>query len=187
MTDNDRKPIVHVLPAILTGAAALIAALTTVYINMRGERQAPAQLPAAATSAAPKSAAAPALAARLRLQVDRIAVQHDGSVGTTDWRFAVEADGEPLFVFSQDELDETGGRNVVVPKDVQAVLRLAAGRHARIAVEGWRGSRLRISEGEPDVRGEGVLSASGALPPMAVRAARDRDGAFVFYFSATRD
>jgi len=187
MADNERKPVAHVVPAILTGAAALIAALTTVYINVRGDRHDDKPSTAATVAVAEKPTASPATQSdRLQLQLDRIVVQHDGSVGTTDWRFTVEADGEPLFVFSQDDLDESGGRNVAVPKDAQAVLRLAAGRRAKITVEGWRGSRLRLTEGEPDVRGEGVLSASGALPPMAVRAARDRDGAFVFYFSVTQ-
>ena len=171
------------VPAILTGAAALIAALTTVYINVRGDRH--DDKPSAA--ATDKSKASPVTQSdRLLLHLDRIAVQHDGSIGTTDWRFTVQADGAPLFVFSQDDLDESGGRNVAVPKEAQAALRLAAGQRAKITVEGWRGSRLRLIEGEPDVRGEGVLAASGALPPMAVRAVRDRDGAFVFYFSTIR-
>lgn len=185
MADNERKPVAHALPAILTGAAALIAALTTVYINVRGDRHddKPSVVAAAAGAGTPMTSAA-TQSDRLRLQLDRIAVQHDGSIGTTDWRFTVKADGEPLFVFSHADLDDSGGRNVAVPKDAQAVLRLAAGRRATITVQGWRGSRLRLVEGEPDVRGEGILAADGALAPMAVRAAHERDGAFVFYFSA---
>jgi hypothetical protein len=153
MADNDNKPtggkpIAHVVPAILTGAAALIAALTTVYVNVRGDRQ-PQSQPAAATTAAPPATRQPiapvAQAARkLQLQVDRIAVQHDGSPGTTDWRFTVEADGEPLFVFSQDDLDDSGGRNVAVPEAAAGKLVLAPGARVRISVQGWRGSRLRL-------------------------------------------
>jgi hypothetical protein len=193
MTDNNdnkpgRKPAVHAVPAILTGAAALIAALTTVYVNVRGDRQSQPQ-PAAATSAAtpatPQAAAPVVQAARkLRLQVDRIAVQHDGSPGTTDWRFTVEADGEPLFVFSQDDLDDSGGRNVAVPEHAAGNLELAPGAHVRITVQGWRGSRLRLVQGAPDVRGEGVLAAAGAMAPLQVQAEAPGDGAFVFYFSA---
>jgi hypothetical protein len=193
MTDNNdnkpgRKPAVHAVPAILTGAAALIAALTTVYVNVRGDRQSQPQ-PAAATSAAtpatPQAAAPVVQAARkLRLQVDRIAVQHDGSPGTTDWRFTVEADGEPLFVFSQDDLDDSGGRNVAVPEHAAGNLELAPGAHVRITVQGWRGSRLRLVQGAPDVRGEGVLAAAGAMAPLQVQADTPGDGAFVFYFSA---
>jgi hypothetical protein len=192
MADNDNKPtggkpIAHVVPAILTGAAALIAALTTVYVNVRGDR--PQPQPAVATSAATpatRQAVAPVaqLARKLQLQVDRIAVQHDGSPGTTDWRFTVEADGEPLFVFSQDDLDDSGGRNVAVPEHAAGKLVLEPGARVRITVQGWRGSRLRLVQGAPDVRGEGVLTAAGALAPLQVQADEPGDGAFVFYFSA---
>jgi hypothetical protein len=189
MADNDNKPtggkpIAHVVPAILTGAAALIAALTTVYVNVRGERQPPP--PAVATTPATPAARQPAapVARKLQLQVDRIAVQHDGSPGTTDWRFTVEADGEPLFVFSQDDLDDSGGRNVAVPGDAAGNLALAPGARVRITVQGWRGSRLRLVQGAPDVRGEGVFAAAGAMAPLPVRADAPGDGAFVFYFSA---
>lgn len=192
MADNDNKPtggkpIAHVVPAILTGAAALIAALTTVYVNVRGDRQPQPQAAATATAMpATHQAAAPAaqLARKLQLQVDRIAVQHDGSPGTTDWRFTVEADGEPLFVFSQDDLDDSGGRNVAVPERASGNLELAPGARVRITVQGWRGSRLRLVQGAPDVRGEGVLAAAGALAPLQVQAGEPGDGAFVFYFSA---
>ncbi len=184
MADNERKPVVHVVPAILTGAAALIAALTTVYVNVRGDRHAATTTAAGAAATAKPAATPTAQAQRLRLQLERIAVQHDGSIGTTDWRFTVEADGEPLFVLTQDDLDETGGRNVVVPRDAQAELRLEPGRPATIAVEGWRGSRLRIGEGKADVHGTGSLSAGGAMAPRKVSATQERDGAFVFYFSA---
>ena len=192
MADNDNKPtggkpIAHVVPAILTGAAALIAALTTVYVNVRGDHP-PPQSAAATTVATPaaRQPVAPVVQAarKLQLQVDRIAVQHDGSPGTTDWRFTVEADGEPLFVFSQDDLDDSGGRNVAVPERAAGHLELAPGARVRITVQGWRGSRLRLVQGAPDVRGEGVLAAAGALAPLQVQAGEPGDGAFVFYFSA---
>ena len=194
MADNDSKPIggrpahdrpiVHVVPAILTGAAALIAALTTVYINVRGDK--PSQpTPGATTATAAIPRGTPA-AVPLRLEIDRIAVQHDGSIGTTDWRFAVTADGQPLFVFAQDGLDETGGRNVALPVGAAGNLRVANGRPVRIGIEGWRGSRLRLAQGKPDARGEGTLSAAGASVAIKVQAGQPEAGAFVFYFSATR-
>ena len=189
MADNDNKPttgkpIVHVVPAILTGAAALIAALTTVYVNVRGDK-ASHSAPATSTVASAPRTAAPA-AVTLRLRVDRIAVQHDGSIGTTDWRFAVTADGQPLFVFAQDALDETGGRNVALPVDATGDIQVAKGKPVRLSIEGWRGSRLRLAQGEPDVRGEGWLSAAGASA-IKVQAEKPEAGAFVFYFSAIRD
>ena len=184
MADNEKKPIVHVVPAILTGAAALIAALTTVYINVRGDR--PSSAPATATTVAATPRTTPPAAVASRLRVDRIAVQHDGSIGTTDWRFAVTADGQPLFVFAQDGLDETGGRNVALPADAAGDIRVANGKPVKISIEGWRGSRLRLAQGEPDARGEGVMSASGASAAITVQAGKPEAGAFVFYFSATR-
>ena len=188
---RDRKPALHLVPAILTGAAALIASLTAVYVNVRGDRaakDAPAHV-APATPATPKvatkAAPTPAPVDRWIVRVDRIAVQHDGSVGTTDWRFEVQADDEPLFVFEQDGLDETGGRNVARPRDAAGTVRLGAGRGATVVVRGWRGSRLRLVEGAPDVEGRGVLTARGTLAPVAVHGAEPGDGAFVFYFSAS--
>ncbi|HVR82632.1 MAG TPA: hypothetical protein VHF02_11220 [Luteimonas sp.] len=184
MADNDKKSVAHVVPAILTGAAALIAALTTVYINVRGDKS-PQGSPVATTATTTPHTNASA-SARLRLQVDRIAVQHDGSIGTTDWRFAVAADGQPLFVFRQDDLDETGGRNVALPTDAAGNVQLAAGKSVNISIEGWRGSRLRLAQGEPDIRGKGVLSATGEAASIKVQADQPDAGAFVFYFSAAR-
>jgi hypothetical protein len=118
------------------------------------------------------------------LRLDRIAVRHDGSVGTTDWRFAVEVDGQPLLVFQQNDLDDTGGRNVALPKDVGGDVELAPGQAAKVAVKAWRGSRLRLVEGEPDARGEGVLRGAGAMGPLEVAAAEAGKGEFVLYFTA---
>lgn len=190
MADNDKKPIAHLLPAIFTGLAALIAALTGVYVNLRDDKAPPE--PARTSAAAPSIPLVEVLPAppqrkaeKFRLQLDRIAVQHDGTVGTTDWRFAVEANGQPLFVFQQDDLDDTGGRNVATPKDVGAVLRLLPAQANRITIKGWRGSRFRLSPGEPDVSGEGTMSDTGVVAPIEVKAEQDDAGAFVFYFSAT--
>ncbi len=187
MADNDKKPIAHLVPAILTGTAALIASLTAVYVNLRGDKN---DKPAAQTLA-PKTETAQAaktptlLSDKLQVQLDRIAVQHDGSIGTTDWRFAIEADGQPLLVFRQDDLDDTGGSNVANPKDVRTVLSLPSGQHARLTIKGWRGSRLRLIEGEADVTGEGAVG-DGAVAPIPVKAKKDSAGDFVFYFSTDR-
>jgi hypothetical protein len=192
MPDQEKKPLLHVLPAILTGAAALIASLTAVYVNTRGDRQAaPQQVsqPSApqAIASAPALAAAASVPRTVQLRLDRIAVQHDGSMGTTDWRFAVELDDQPLFVFQQDGLDDTGGRNVVLPKEVGSNVDIAPGKPARLVVKAWRGSRLRLVEGEPDAQGEGTLAGTGALAPLAVAATKPEKGAFVLYFSAASE
>lgn len=186
MADNDKKPFVHLVPAILTGAAALIASLTAVYVNLRSDKNDKAPAPLAQPKDDVQAKAAPLLLSdKLELRLDRIAVQHDGSIGTTDWRFAIEADGQPLLVFNQDGLDDTGGRNVANPKDVVATLAVPAGQHARLTIKGWRGSRLRLIEGEPDVVGEGAVG-DGATPPIPVKAKKDSAGDFVFYFSTER-
>lgn len=185
MADNEKKkPSISHVPAILTGSAALLAALTTVYVNVRGDKQVDNK-PTATVAAVPQPALATA-SGKLRLQVERIVVEHDGSPGTTDWRFTVEADNEPLFAFEQEDLDDTGGRNVAMPDGAAGVLRLAEDKDARIVVKGWRGSWFKLGT-EADAVGEGWLSPGGALGAIRVQATQPGDGAFVFHFSTTRE
>ncbi|MDQ3039825.1 MAG: hypothetical protein M3R16_08525, partial [Pseudomonadota bacterium] len=99
-----------------------LVAITTLIGNVmelvEKRRTVAAAKPAAASQPASTIATTPAPPApapqsdKLRLQLERIAVEHDGSVRTTDWRFSVETEGEPLFVVQQDEMDDTVGRNV---------------------------------------------------------------------------
>jgi hypothetical protein len=201
---EERKPWFQQLPAKLAGGVVFLVALTTLLGNLLELREkgrdvlpAVAPTPASSASAGPKTASpetaaiasAPAPSAtpsgpvRLRVALDRIAVHDDGSPGTTDWRFTVEADGQPLLAFEQDDLDDTGGRNVVRPKDLEARLRLPPGRPAHLTVKGWRLSRLRL-QGQPDAVGEGVLPVDGAEAAIRVAAPEASGGAFVFYFSA---
>ena len=180
-----KKPNLHAVPAILTGLAALIASLTAVYVNLKhDEREArvPQQHVAAPSKAVAKVEARPAID-RWRIVVDRISVEHDGSPGDTDWRFTVEADDDALFAFQQDGLDDTGGRNVAVPKDAGGVLRLDGRDGARIVIKGWRGRLLGLG-GAPDATGEGRMSKSGAIGPIRVSAPEADGGAFVFHLSA---
>lgn len=194
---GERKAWFQQLPTKLAAGVVFLVALTTLLGNLlelreKGRDVLPEVAPAPSASAGPTSAgaaSAPAPSAvptgpvRLRVALDRIAVQDDGSPGTTDWRFTVEADGQPLFAFEQDDLDDSGGRNVVRPKDVDAPLRLAPGRQASLTVKGWRLSRLRL-QGQPDAVGEGVLPVDGAEAAIKVAAPEASGGAFVFYFSA---
>lgn len=187
MADNDKKPVISLVPAILTGTAALLAALTTVYVNVRNDIKSASQGATPATA----SAAASDQPQQLRLQLQRIAVQQDGAVGSADWRFAVEADGEPLFALEQEDLNSQGGRNIVAVTDEHAAsasIELAPGRPLSIVVKGWRSGWLG-AEREPLVFGEGTLSGAGAMAPVTVAAEDGRDGVFTFYFSAapTRD
>ena len=188
MADNEKKPVISHLPAILTGSAALLAALTTVYINVRNDLKGDAPAPAAVIAEAKPAEAKPeqpALPQQLRLQLQRVAVQQDGAVGSADWRFAVEADGQPLFVFEQDSMTSEGGRNIVVvgeDRDAQATLELMPGKRIPVTIKGWRSGWFKKSD--PVVLGEGVLAGPGPLAPIVVKATDEGKGAFTFYFSA---
>lgn len=194
MTDDGKKPWYLQYPAKLGAVVVFLVALTTLIGNlMELDEKRRAQTPTVAspgvvqvgeeTSTAPPSPTSQ----RLQLQLDRIVVRRDGTVGTTDWRFAVEADDQPLFVLQQDDLDDTGGRNVALPRDAATALRVASERAAVVTVKAWRGSRFRLPDSEPDAVGEGNLSHTGDIAPIEVRAVDADGGDFVLYFSATRD
>ena len=188
MSENEKKPVINLLPAIMTGAAALLAALTTVYVNVRNDLKddpPPAVTVTAAPAAIPEPAK-PVAAKKLHLQLQRVAVQEDGAVGNADWRFAIEADGQPLFVFEQESMTSEGGRNIVVvgeDRESHATLELMPGKRIPVTVKGWRSGWFKNSD--PVVLGEGVLAGPGPLAPIVVKAADEGKGAFTFYFSAT--
>lgn len=188
MADNEKKPVINYLPAILTGSAALLAALSTLYINIRNDLKGDTPAPAAVAVEAGRADAKPAQAATpqpLRLQLQRVAVQQDGAVGNADWRFAIEADGQPLFVFEQDSMTSEGGRNIVVvgeDRGAYATLELKPGKRILVAVKGWRSGWFKKSD--PVVQGEGWLTAAGTLAPITVKAQDEKEGAFTFYFTA---
>lgn len=189
MSDKPDKPWHTQLPAKLAAIVVFLVALTTLVGNVLElvDKRRTAATPAvrtstAATAAPPPRRTASALPEDVRLRLDRIVVQHDGSPGTTDWRFTVEVDDEPLLAFRQDALDEQGGRNVAMPDDVEGVLRLAPGRQVKVVVKGWRGSWFKFGA-QPDASGEGWLSAGGNLGVIRVEAQEKAGGAFQFHFS----
>ncbi len=202
MTEKEaKKHIVATVPAILTGTAALIAALTTTYMSVRGDASPVSVKPQIAAIApaianppdvampvgTPPVVAKPVVAAAERpmlLKVERIAVHSDGTAGTTDWRFAVEVDGEPRFTFEQDRLTDEGGLNIAMPEAAFTTLQLAAGMPAKITVKGWRRSKLRAAPPLPDAQGEGRLGVDGKPEPIQVSGSEQSLGAFTFYFSA---
>jgi hypothetical protein len=133
--------------------------------------------------------AKPAQPQELRLQLRRVAVQQDGAVGDADWRFAIEADGQPLFVFEQESMTSEGGRNIVVvseDRNVHATLELPPGKRIPVTIKGWRGGWFKNAS-EPLVQGEGWLASAGPLAPITVKAADEGEGAFTFYFSAVAE
>lgn len=194
MSDDPKRPWYTQLPAKMAAVVVFLVAITTLVGNVMelvDKRRAAASSTPTATSRAetktkPVVASAPQ-SDRLRLQLERIAVENDGSIATTDWRFSVEANGEPLFVFQQDEMDDTPGRNVVLTRDTQTTMRLAAGQRATLAIKGWRGSRFRLPGTQPDVTGEGIIAGGRTVAPIRVGAGNIEAGAFVFYFSVARE
>lgn len=196
MSDDPKRPWYTQLPAKMAAVVVFLVAITTLVGNVMElvdkRRVAASSRPAVASQAA-KGTNAPVAVVRtpksdrLRLRLERIAVESDGSIATTDWRFSAEANGEPLFVFQQDEMDDTVGRNVVLARDTHTILRLAEGQRATLTIKGWRGSRFRLPGTEPDVTGEGVIASTGAVAPIRVGARSNEAGAFVFYFSAARE
>ncbi|HLM54299.1 MAG TPA: hypothetical protein VK325_12090 [Pseudoxanthomonas sp.] len=191
MADSEKKPVLNLVPAILTGTAALLAALTTLYVNLRNDLNpapAAAPVPVAAphTSVQAPEPPTPAQPQVLCLQLQRISVQQDGAVGSADWRFAVEADGDPLFTLEQEGLNAKGGRNIVVvdqARQARVALELPPGKTMTITIKGWRSGWFKSGD-EPLVVGEGTLAAAGALAPIKAQAADPGKGAFTFYFTA---
>jgi hypothetical protein len=185
LSDAPEKPWYKHLPAKLAAVVVFLVALTTLAGNifeLIDKRKAAAAPVVVATRSPPPrpEAAAPE---QVRLRLERIIVERDGSPGTTDWRFTVEVDGDPLFAFQQDGLDEQAGRNVAMPEDAEGELRLGAVRK-KVVVKGWRGSWFKFGA-EPDASGEGWLSSAGTLGVVRVQAQDKEGGAFVFHFSTT--
>lgn len=184
-TPPSRLPWYRQLPAKAAGAVVFLVGLTTLagnLLELQQKRRAAEEAPAAAPPQTPATPAPQKQDATATLNVERIVVEHDGSPGTTDWRFTVLADGEPLFAFRQDDLDDGGGRNVGIPREAQGVLHFRAGQGARIEVQGWRESRLRMLPGAPDATGSGLVGPGPASTAIRVAAADPAAGAFVFHF-----
>ena len=189
MSDAPEKPWYTQLPAKLAAIIVFLVALTTLVGNVFEliEKRRSAATSTTTASASKPTAAKPKPPAPepVLLRLDRIIVQRDGSPGTTDWRFTVEVDGEPLFAFQQDELDQQGGRNVAMPDDAEGEVRFASGRQAKVVVKGWRGSWFKFGA-DPDASGEGWLSPGGRLGMIRVRAQDSEGGDFAFHFSTTK-
>jgi hypothetical protein len=189
-TDPKKSRLAHV-PSILAGTAAVIAAASTLYVNLREDaRPAPSASVApthrAAPAAASASAAAPAPSQprRLLLKLDRVQVDNDGSAGSTDWNFQVSVDGDPQFSVPMPALDDTPGENLVRPADPEqasAEIELPAGRSVALSVNGWKKSWLPGSHAE--VSGKAWLGFNKTT--VTVQTAKEKGPRFVLYFSAT--
>jgi hypothetical protein len=192
---NEPQPksrLSHV-PAILAGSAALIAAVSTLYVNLRGS---PAPAEAAATVAAPATPAEtpapvptpPADTAPkprlLEVRLDRLHVENDGSVGSTDWVFEVSADGEPRFSLPMPGLTDKPGENLVRPAaDAQAatdVLFLPA-KQVEISVKGWKRGFLAGTGAE--ISGSTKVNWNFDKTTVHVAGDKPKSPAFTMYFT----
>jgi hypothetical protein len=197
---NESKPsrLAHV-PAILAGSAAFIAAVSTLYVNLRDKQQveaAPAvaaPLEAAAAPAPSASAAAPAAPAApvaqvgpepVLLRLERVQVDNDGSVGTTDWSFQVSIDGTPFYSVPMPALSDEPGENLARPGDPQAAsvqLELPREKLAQLQVNGWKKGWLPGSRAE--VSGSTPLGAGLREAIVTVQTEKPKGPKFVLYFS----
>jgi hypothetical protein len=194
MTEEQKKSRLSHVPAILAGSAALLAALSTVYVNLRNDsRQVPP--PAVSTSLRPTpTAVAPSAAATqatasikpqaMLLRLDRIQVDNDGSIGTTDWDFQVSVDGEPLFSVPMPSLSDKPGKNLVRPADANqasAELQLSPGKNLALSVNGWKKGWLPGAVAE--VSGKGWMSAGFNKTVITLKTEKAKGPQFVMYFS----
>ena len=177
------------MPGILAAGAALIAALSTLYVNLR---------PAPTDAAAPHQAAAPApVEAKAKpapvvdaepkpmlLRLDRVQVENDGSMGTTDWTFEVSAAGEPRFTLPMRSLNDKPGHNLARPTDpdqATAELLLAPDQQLQVAVKGWKEGFLPGSGAE--VGGAAWVSGKPGTTSIHVTADKPKSPAFTLYFT----
>lgn len=193
---SEKKSRLSHLPGILGGSAALIAALTTVYVNVRKDDHSPA--PTVSSAAAATAAAkpdivqslvppAPAGPVRRVLQLQRLRVENDGSLGTTDWTFEISAAGEPQYSLTFKSLNDREGQNLTPPPPgarVSAEIETAAGAPVEVSVKGWKRS-LMPGATAPDIVGTGSPAAGAST--FSVHAVSGQDGGpdITLYFSLT--
>jgi hypothetical protein len=190
--EENKKHWVPYLPGILTGAAALLAALTTVYINVRNDNK-----PVVASSVdvsgatqltvkptpAPVAPAAP-MNETIEIKFDRIRIDNDGSMGTTDWTFDVMSGERSLFSIPLKSLSDKAGENLVSAPDpavVHAKLNRAVGSTSEITVRGWK-QALSGKAQTPDVIGKAMLYSDGAGLSIEAKSEQNAGPAFVLYF-----
>ncbi len=190
-SEETKKHWVAHAPSILTGLAALVAALTTVYINVRNDKSAPTPLARAAPTAMLSSAAMtpskrlPVQAKIINLQLERVRVDNDGSMGTTDWTFDIQNGERSLFSVPFKALVDNAGENIVTPKDAalaRANVSIAAANTPEINVRGWKQAWSGKAK-TPDVIGKAKLNADDDSMVIEVKSEKAGGAAFVLYFN----
>lgn len=196
MPDDAKKNWTAHLPGILTGSAALIAALTTVFINVRNNKTAEAAVVQSSSlaaretqtpgSAKPTVSAVPASRPQsLELRLARIRIDNDGTLGSTDWTFDIQSGGRSLFSVPFKALTDKAGQNLVTPSEpglARATLAVTPDKAQDIVVRGWKQNWIGKAD-TPDVLGKAQLNADGS--GLVIEANSDKSGgpAFVLYFN----
>jgi hypothetical protein len=190
-----KKHWVPHLPGILTGSAALLAALTGIYINVRNDKPAvvasgvdvstitkPALNPSLKPSVSP---ATPTMQS-VDLKLNRLRIDNDGSMGVTDWTFDVQQGERSLFSVPFKGLSDKPGENLVTPADpelVHANLVKSIDTSVDITVHGWKQAWSGRGK-EPDVVGQAKLNTDGSGTTILVKSKQSDGPAFVLYFDA---
>lgn len=199
MSNHEHKPsrVAHV-PAILAGSAALIAAVSTLYVNLRGDAQ-PAPEPAVVEQTAPAAVAtpdaaapvaapaAPAVPQVMTVRLDRVQVERDGSVGSTDWSFQVNANDKPLFAVAMPALDDTPGENLARPsesEEASAEVELPPGKNVEISVSGWK-KKGWLPGARAEVSGKAWLATGINGTVVTLTTDKPKGPQFVLYFSVS--
>jgi hypothetical protein len=194
-TEQKKSRLSHV-PSILAGTAALVAAISTLYSNLREEpRPAPqpgmsAQVgpaPGTQTSTVPTQPMASLKPKPMLLRLDRVQVDNDGSVGSTDWTFQVSAGGEPLFAVPLPSLNDKPGKNLVrltESEDASAEVQLPPGKNVALSVNGWKKKGWLPGE-RAEVSGQGWMASGFDKAVITLKTEKPDGPQFVLYFSVT--
>jgi hypothetical protein len=195
-SEETKKHWIAMAPSILTGLAALIAALTTVYINVRNDikttqpavsaNAAPAVVPVKLAVTEPKSAMA--LTTSVDLRLERVRVDNDGTMGTTDWTFDIRNGERSLFSVPFKALTDKAGANIVAPGEAtpaHASIVLAVSGSKEIIVHGWKQAWSGKAQA-PDVIGKAMLNANDGSFVVEATSVKAGGPAFVLYFNARK-
>lgn len=195
-SEETKKHWIAMAPSILTGLAALIAALTTVYINVRNDiktsqpavsaNAAPAVAPVKPAVKEPKSSMA--LSTTVDLRLERLRVDNDGTMGTTDWTFDIKNGERSLFSVPFKALTDKAGANIVAPGDTSsahASIVMTAGGSSEITVQGWKQAWSGKAQ-MPDVIGKAVLNADDGSFVIEATSVKAGGPAFVLYFNTRK-
>lgn len=182
-----RTRLAHV-PSILVGTAAVVAAASTLYVNLRDK---PTPTPvSASTPAAPSAAAADKAASqqpqRLLLRLDRVQVDNDGSAGSTDWTIQVNVDGDPLFSLPMPSLSDKPGENLARPANAEEAsgeVLLPAGKSVALTVKGWR-KKGWLPGSLAEVTGQAWMTSGFNKTTVTLKADQPKGARLVLYFSA---